>query len=418
MFNKMLFFVFVVLFGAVTANEEYKGYKVYSIELENQIQQELLHQIQSDLIDYLVKPSLKYGVTGLAMVPPSHFNWFEEQLEDLGISKEVFIEDVYEHLNEHLTKERSKRSSDDEQQETFDIKRYHRYDNILNYLRSLAAEYNTATSRVELIEFGETFEKRPLVYLRVSHMNLNLPTVQKPVIVVEGGIVPRDWITIPAVLNIVQNILAEPRFLQEYDWIVIPVVNPDGYEYTHTNLRLWTKSRSTNTDLGHICPGVNINRNFNVDWLNFDASSSPCSHVFGGTEPFSEIETKMIQSIITTYGSRIKLYLSMQNNGGFISYPWSYERAASGLFRQHFLLGLDMVDAMNETYKLDAASMIFDRASGTSSDYARDNGIFYTYNIDIVQRGSVVIPEEDIGEIIEDVWKAVAVAATGMITLP
>lgn len=125
----------------------------------------------------------------------------------------------------------------------------------------------------------------------------------------------------------------------------------------------------------------------------------------------------MIRSIIEQYGSRTKLYISLQNNGGFISYPWNYERAASGMFRQHHLLGEDMVEAMNENYKLDVGSTIFDRASGTSGDYARINGILYTYNIDIVQRDGVIIPEEDIDNIVDDVWEAVAVAATQMITL-
>lgn len=408
----MWFFINLLIFiSAVRANEEYKGYKVYKVELDSQLQQDKLPQLKSDLIDYWVRPSFKHGTDGLAMVPPSHFNWFEEQLAELGIAKDVYIEDVYEYLmKEFSKKERKKRSSRND--EDFDIRRYHRYDDILNYLRLLADQYNTPASRIELVEYGVTDENRPLVYLKITSINVELPTVQKPVIVVEAGIVPREWITIPSILYTVERLLVEQTLLQQFDWIVMPVVNPDGYEYSHTNLRLWTKSRSMKSNLGHICPGVNINRNFDVDWLNFDASSSPCSHLYGGIEPFSEIETQMIQSIIKEYGSRIRLYLSLQNNGGFVSYPWSYERAASGMFRQHHLIGMEMVNAANEPYSLDVSSTIFDRASGTSSDYAKDNGILYTYNIDIVQRDTVVIPEDDIGQIIEDVWRIVSTAAS------
>lgn len=170
--------------------------------------------------------------------------------------------------------------------------------------------------------------------------------------------------------------------------------------------------------MGLVCPGVNLNRNFDLDWLHFDSSSSPCSHLYGGTEPFSEIETNMIRYIIESSGSKVKLYISLQNNGGFVTYPWSYERAASGMFRHHHLLGLNMVRSMNEPYNLGVGSVMFDRASGTSADFARDKEVLYTFNIDVIQRDNgVIIAEEDIGGIVDDVWKAVAVAAEEMIRL-
>ncbi|CAB3221825.1 unnamed protein product, partial [Arctia plantaginis] len=391
-------------------------YRVYNIALSSKLQQDHLSALQ---LDYLRKPSFQYDVDGLAILPPSDFKSFEENLTKLGIPIDVFSEDVYQYLLENSEDIAADERNADGQNEAFDIRRYHRYDNILNYLRQLPEQYNTTNSSIELVQFGVTHENRPLVYLKINN-NSSAESVntEKPIIVVEAAINPREWITIPAVLNVVEGILEEERFLIGADWIVLPVVNPDGYEYTHTNLRLWQKSRSTNSNLGHICPGVNINRNFDVDWQNFDASSSPCSHVYAGIEPFSEVETRMIQSIIQENGSKIKLYISLQNNGGFISYPWSFERAASGLFRQHHLLGFDMIASTNETYRLDVASTIFDRASGTSNDHARKSNIFYTFNIDIVQRGSsVLIPESDISVIVDDVWKAVSVAANEVIGL-
>ncbi|XP_063895515.1 carboxypeptidase B [Helicoverpa armigera] len=435
----ILYYCFLVVLSFVAAkNEEYRGYRVYNIEVDTELQQENIGLLRSDLIDFWRKPSYKYGVTGKAMVPPSHFNWFEEQLEKLGLARDVYIEDVYEYLNKADIEIRSSREEiddddnngdddDDEQEKTpFDIKRYHRYDDILTHLRELQAKYQDTTTKVELVEFGVTEQNRPLVYIKVTRNNNNIEEgnnakeerKEKPIVLIEAAINPRDWITIPAALNVLENILKEQKYVEDLEWMVIPVLNPDGYEYTHTNLRLWQKTRSTNSHLAHICPGVNINRNFDLDWLHFDSSSSPCSHLFAGTEPFSEIETQMIQSLIEEYGTRIKLYISLQNNGGYISYPWNYEKAASGMFRQHHLLGLDMIKTMNDAYNLDAGSVIFDRASGTSSDYAREKEILYTFNIDVVHgENGVLIPEEDIGGIVDDVWKAVSIAANEMIRL-
>lgn len=38
---------------------------------------------------------MKYNVVGKAMVPPSHADWFEERLEEIGVAKDIYIEDVY-----------------------------------------------------------------------------------------------------------------------------------------------------------------------------------------------------------------------------------------------------------------------------------------------------------------------------------
>lgn len=39
---------------------------------------------------------------------------------------------------------------------------------------------------------------------------------------------------------------------------ILPVLNPDGYEYTHTHDRMWRKNRAQYGE----CIGVDLNRNF------------------------------------------------------------------------------------------------------------------------------------------------------------
>ena len=45
-------------------------------------------------------------------------------------------------------------------------------------------------------------------------------------------------------------------YLLQFRWHVLPMLNPDGYVYTFTKDRLWSKNRRP----GEICSGVNINR--------------------------------------------------------------------------------------------------------------------------------------------------------------
>jgi murein tripeptide amidase MpaA len=53
----------------------------------------------------------------------------------------------------------------------------------------------------------------------------------------------------------------------------MPLVNPDGYEYSWTTDRLWRKNRTPN--LGSSCVGTDLNRNFGFKWLTGGSSTKP-----------------------------------------------------------------------------------------------------------------------------------------------
>ena len=44
--------------------------------------------------------------------------------------------------------------------------------------------------------------------------------------------------------ELTENIAAQPELVEELDWYIVPSVNPDGYNYTWTDDRLWRKTRS------------------------------------------------------------------------------------------------------------------------------------------------------------------------------
>lgn len=65
---------------------------------------------------------------------------------------------------------------------------------------------------------------------------------------VDGGIHAREWITPAVVTYLLHRLLEDPHaddtdLLDNLDWYILPVVNPDGYEYTRTGDRLWRKTR-------------------------------------------------------------------------------------------------------------------------------------------------------------------------------
>jgi len=82
--------------------------------------------------------------------------------------------------------------------------------------------------------------------------------------------------------------------LDQIEFVIVPVANPDGYEYTWTTDRYWRKNRGSNGD------GVDMNRNWSDHWGTGGSSSDSSSDVYMGTSPASEPE---VQALMSTYSS-------------------------------------------------------------------------------------------------------------------
>ena len=55
--------------------------------------------------------------------------------------------------------------------------------------------------------------------------------------------------------------------LNYYEFHILPVANPDGYENSHTMTRFWRKNMVEYYELLAPCVGRDINRNFNFQWM-------------------------------------------------------------------------------------------------------------------------------------------------------
>jgi carboxypeptidase A4 len=89
------------------------------------------------------------------------------------------------------------------------------------------------------------------------------------------------------------------------DFYIVPVVNPDGYEYTHSGMRLWRKNRK-DPQLGR-CAGTDLNRNFGYKWGGAGSSKDRCQEIYAGSAPFSEPETQAIRDFVTNLGASVRV---------------------------------------------------------------------------------------------------------------
>lgn len=50
----------------------------------------------------------------------------------------------------------------------------------------------------------------------------------------------REWVTSPVALYLIEQLVtgADKELLDEIDWVIIPMANPDGYEYSINEVKI------------------------------------------------------------------------------------------------------------------------------------------------------------------------------------
>ncbi len=179
-------------------------------------------------------------------------------------------------------------------------------------------------ARVHVI--GRTLEGRDILALQING-RLGLSPVA-PSFLVLGAHHAREWISVEVPFlfgkHLLENYASDAAVRDIVDrsdiWIV-PMVNPDGLEYSIHVYRYWRKNRRANAD-GTF--GVDINRNYGYAWGFDDAGSSPAPGAddYRGAAPFSEPETAAVRDLFLSRSFRA--LVSFHSFGQDILYPWGY----------------------------------------------------------------------------------------------
>ena len=260
---------------------------------------------------------------------------------------------------------------------------YHSYSSLKTDLKNLVDQYPNIT---KLYDIGDSWEKtvgiadRDILAIKISD-NVTNEEDDEPDILFMGGIHAREWISVEVPLYLAKYLLdlygTDQKVKQLVDsreiWIV-PLVNPDGLEYSRTYDRNWRKNCRDNGD-GTF--GVDPNRNFGYNWGLAGSSGDPEKETYRGVAPFSEPETQAIREFVATH--EFYASISYHSYSQLVLYPWGYTKDAAPHKEQLSKIAEDMANAIRDVhgmnYSARQASNLY-RASGDSDDW-----LYGAYNI-------------------------------------
>ncbi|XP_028159943.1 zinc carboxypeptidase A 1-like [Ostrinia furnacalis] len=215
------------------------------------------------------------------------------QLSSKGLNHTVLILDVQRRVDEQKIRPVAWDKKTLRRGHRMNWRKYPTVEVINEYMDYLAKNY---PSVCKLKEIGKSSENTTIQMLTISNGN-----PQNQGILLVAGSHAREWIAMTSALIILREIVTkfdeQPKYVQDKDWHVIPLLNPDGFRYTYQRDRFWRKSRGRNVKSN--CKGVDLNRNFGTDWhIKGVAEKQPCKELYSGPHPFSEPETRALRVYI------------------------------------------------------------------------------------------------------------------------
>ncbi|XP_055625797.1 carboxypeptidase B-like [Toxorhynchites rutilus septentrionalis] len=286
--------------------------------------------------------------------------------------------------------------------------RYLWHEEVNKYLAGLAQSYG---NKIEIFSRAISYEGREIQTVRISP-DIQRKREKRLCVLIDAGIHAREWITVSVALYVIQQLVERDainsRLLRNFDWIILPLLNPDGYEYSREHNKMWRKTRRP---LGaNRCVGVDCNRNFNVSWGI--GTSRFCSLLYRGERPFSEQETQNLRNIFQRLRPNCRFYLSLHSYAKAILYPRAYSRTLPHNWKhQHDVAqaGADAIFRMcGLKYRCGSASSFLKISVGGSSiDYAHDiEKVPFALVMEIASKGFHPA-EQNIARICEESWTGI-----------
>jgi len=282
--------------------------------------------------------------------------------------------------------------------------RYQTLEAIHAYLDQLNQQYTTIKTRSWGASYGGLDQKGVSVTGRGGG--------GKPIVFYFCGEHAREWLPPMFCVYMAEELAAgyqagKPdivRYMDTYDFHILPVMNPDGYKYSMTNDNMWRKSRKPNS--GSSCWGTDLNRNYAYRWNSGGSSNNPCSETYLGTAPWDNAETRNLQTY--ALNNNIVIQTDVHAYGQMWMHPWGWTTALSSDDAAMSGAGKATVAAIQGVNGLrfaegSIANVIY-IASGSSCDYFYgQTKVIYAYAPE-VRGSSFQPPASNIGPSNNELW--------------
>ncbi|KAL2195240.1 carboxypeptidase [Corynascus similis CBS 632.67] len=292
---------------------------------------------------------------------------------------------------------------------------YHSYNDHIQFLEDLQSQFSKQS---EIVSSGKSLNGKDITGIHFWGKSGK----GKPAVVFHGTVHAREWISTMVVEYVAYYLLnnqddAEVEgFLDKYDFIFFPFVNPDGFIYTQTEDRMWRKNRQSSS--GSDCLGHDINRNWPYKWdVSGGASSNPCAEDFKGESEGDAPETEALSSWLksTQAGQGVKLFIDWHSYSQLFMTPYGYsctEVASNNEELQSLAKGAAAAieEIHGTSFEAGPICSTIYKATGSSVDYTYDVvGADYVFTAELRDRGNYgfVLPPEQIVPTCEETYAGV-----------
>ncbi|XP_053613856.1 zinc carboxypeptidase-like [Plodia interpunctella] len=370
MLQKLYFLsVLAVIFADKVRYNDYTVYKVVPKDEDGLLYLKKLYMEPGALTFWSVPNVIGNDVSVLAS--PEAKEDFVAALIEKNINVDVVTQNVQEDLDAQTIIRRKRSTS---RNEIF-YDEFNTLEDIYSYFDHLAETYDFVSTFV----VGTSFEGRNITGLRIAR------TSSRRVFILQGGEIGADWLSPTLVTYLADQLIKgeDPEALaasQDFEWHIIPVVNPDGFEYTQNHDRLWTKNRRIDN---RNPTGVDVVRNWNSHWGIFGGSFVNTDFNYIGLGPFSEPETRAVSSYIVSLGPRVTGLLSFRMFGQRFLIPFA--QSQSGNYNNEEMITIarrslgSLAVKYNTLYLAGTSNLFWDGSTGTIGDWVK-----YRFNPPIV----------------------------------
>jgi len=330
------------------------------------------------------------------LTPPEHLRWLAVEAEEMGMEMRVVNDNVQTQVDREFAEVTWRQLL----KKPYDNRYFNTFEDTMAEIEKLARECPSGFE-CSVYSIGKSYEGRDLNVLKIARPGL----MERGAYWLDSAIHAREWLAPATIMRIAEHLVRDyttdsrvREMLDQYDWYIMPVMNPDGYVYSFSGAyRYWRKNRRP---VGSGCFGADLNRNYDYLWGTEGVSTNPCSDLYCGSSPASEPETQAVQAELTKIKDNLLALVTVHAYGNMYMHPWGNtidgwfcERAADhdDMYAVSEAAARAIMNTYNTRWTYGTSCEVIYETTGGTDDWAKARaGVKYTFCPELRGRDFVV----------------------------